>query len=289
MPTNLDPQLTIDDLIRDIDSFGGDALTEPLPATFHAHGTQLDPSGPTMSADDPSLRSDEAVNRIVKRIPLALTGKGGKEVPDLLEQFVMLCLWRAGYKTDLAKGKTSPHHAEALDAAGVTLLRVASRYGRVRAVLNAERLALLPKHLAVRRFRQQIFDVLRRALLCAERLVVDAEAEVDATVRPAVALLEPLASALPPLEDELTLLFALTRAPAEKAQATRAAYERGHEAGVEDGHEAGLKAGLDAASDASRAAGRSAAEAPPSGQPVPVAGKVGFALPPAVKGRPRPR
>ena len=90
MPTTLDAQSAVENLIRDIDSFSGDALTEPLPETMHLHGAQLDPSGPTLPAEDPVLRCDEAIARLVKRIPASLTGKAGKELPDLLEQVVML-------------------------------------------------------------------------------------------------------------------------------------------------------------------------------------------------------
>lgn len=38
MPTTLDSQTAVENLIRDIDSFSGDALTEPLPETMHLHG-----------------------------------------------------------------------------------------------------------------------------------------------------------------------------------------------------------------------------------------------------------
>lgn len=290
MPTNTPPQTSLDDLNRDINSFGADALTEPLPETIRRHGDQLDPGGSALSADDPVMKSDVAVATTIKRLEACLTGKAGKELPLVLEQVITLSLWRAGYRMGLAEGKESPHNADALDPAGVSLLTTAGRYGRVRAVLNPERILVLPQRLAKLRFRRQLYKAISRGLKLADRLVVDAEGEVDEVVRPAVAVLEPMTASMPTLKEELGDTFALVKDPAKKAQATRAAFERGHESGVEAGHEEGLRAGIEVgrAQERGDRGDRSAAEVPPRGQP-PVAGKVVFAEPPSAKGRKRPR
>ena len=214
------------DLNRDINSFGGDVLTEPLPETIRRHGDQLDPGGSALSADDPVMKSDVAVATTIKRLEACLTGKSGKELPLVLEQVITLSLWRAGYRMGLAEGKESPHNADALDPAGVSLLTTAGRYGRVRAVLNPERILVLPQRLAKLRFRRQIYKAISRGLKLADRLVVDAEGEVDEVVRPAVAVLEPMTASMPTLKEELGDTFALVKDPAKKAQATRAAFER---------------------------------------------------------------
>lgn len=289
MPIASPPTDAIDDLNRNVDSFGADVLTSVLPKNLHLHDDRIDTGEASVSTDDPAKPTRDFVTTLFDKAPDTFFSEGGKQLPLFIDQVATLCLLRAGYTLETGVGLQQPNNAAALDPAGVALMNSAAHYGRVRALSNMAHIALLPKQLAVLRFRRAIEKVFADALRCASRLVVEAEVELDKTVRPAVTTPAPLAT-MEPLATDLAPLFDLTGGPAAKAQATRATKERAHADGKAEGFTEGFADGR----AEGFADGRSEAEAALRGQPAPAAGKTVFAKAPlpqprAGKGRKRPR
>ena len=99
MPMDNAPTTSINDLNRDIDSFGADVLTAAMPPNLFTHGERIDAGQPSSNTADPSQPTRAFADGLFSHGTDLLFGETGKQLPLFVDQVNTLCLMRAGYTT----------------------------------------------------------------------------------------------------------------------------------------------------------------------------------------------